>query len=257
MAGKREGFFGTENIHRAGWTALMGIVGFIGALGYQKLFGPQRVVIDTTNSRFQPTVVAGATSPTRLTEDDLADIAKIIESIRNTANSKPETQQLESLALEVKRLQDQLSQRIQSPLVQGSNRFNQKRKATGVVESFALPSSVKGYTNSALIGVKNSTCTPEVVKRGGNLVATFHLVDKDLVKKASPLLVTVVQERSPTDYLQITQLPQALQPDENIITINPDLAAGKYRLIYGFYLRNQLATEYPNFYSKECQFVVI
>lgn len=46
MAIKKEGFFGTDNLHRAGWAILIGVIGFIGTLVYQKINGPQRVIVE-------------------------------------------------------------------------------------------------------------------------------------------------------------------------------------------------------------------
>lgn len=46
MTIKKEGFFGTDNLHRAGWTILIGVIGFIGTLIYKKINEPQRVVFE-------------------------------------------------------------------------------------------------------------------------------------------------------------------------------------------------------------------
>lgn len=53
METKREGFFGTDNLHRAGWAALIGLSGFLGVLAYQQVFGPQKVVVET-NAASEP-----------------------------------------------------------------------------------------------------------------------------------------------------------------------------------------------------------
>lgn len=88
MAIKKEGFFGTDNLHRAGWTALLSLISFIGYQVYQNIFGPQRVIVETpASSHSGVATTTDATSRQPATEEEIQRAAREAEMI-NLARKK-------------------------------------------------------------------------------------------------------------------------------------------------------------------------
>jgi len=52
-------FFGTDNLHRAGWGILLAIIGFIVTQAYQYIHGPQKVVVETEKRIFSASNKSG------------------------------------------------------------------------------------------------------------------------------------------------------------------------------------------------------
>jgi len=73
MAIKKEGFFGTDNLHRAGWTIVVGVIGFIGTLGYQNIYGPPRVVVETPAPNHSEVKVIPRTELVHPTSEEISE----------------------------------------------------------------------------------------------------------------------------------------------------------------------------------------
>lgn len=118
-----------------------------------------------------------------------------------------------------------------------------------------LPETAKGYISAKLFGVSATTCPPRDILPSVSLRVTFDLNDQSLISRATPVTM-IVRVRTPTDLLQIDEAWSDLQPGTNTVTLGPKLEPGNYKLIYGFYLRDKLSSDFPEFYSRECSFVV-
>lgn len=259
---KREGFFGTDNLHRAGWAALLGLAGFLGALSYYKSFGPQRVVVEATHA-VQDRQVTTEVSPR---SKDISDLAEAIRQLSKATGANADQKRLRELATEVDRLRAEVAQAkraaVPSPstnlsgAAHGSATSSTSLATGGRAAQFRLPDSVDGYTSEKIFGVSALMCPPGVVIPGSTLTVGFSLNDRSLLSRASPLRVTVDKVRSPTDLLQITETWIDMQLGTNEVALAPSLKPGKYRLSYGFYLREKLSGSFPPFYSRECSFEV-
>jgi hypothetical protein len=261
MTTKREGFFGTDNLHRAGWTAAIAIAGFVGALVYQKVFGPQKVVIEALN-QISPSVPNSIELSTRSKE--ITDLAKAINKLAEKTTGGSDSKRLTELLDEVDRLRAEVTQsRKQQSLPlqvtgEGSSATvtagNGETKLTSV--KFKLPDNIEGYTSTKIFGVSASSCPLSRIEPGMAVEATFKLVDSSLRSRATPLRVTIVKIRTPTDMLSIDEAWHELQDGVNKISLTPTLDSGSYQLTYGFYLRTNLSGKFPPFYSRECTFLV-
>lgn len=260
MTTKREGFFGTDNLHRAGWAALIGLAGFFGALIYQKAYGPQKVVVDASNYPHQSGQITAEVSPG---SKEIGDLTEAIRKLAKATSGNEDQKRLHELGAEVDRLRAEVAitkkrpvDLTQSGSASSSSDGSSTILAPKTVAKFLLPETVKGYTSAKIFGVSDSTCPPSVVAPGVAITATVTFNDSSLTSRASPLRATVVKVRSQTDVLQIVEVWSEIQQGLNEISLSPKLEPGNYQLTYGFYLRSKLSGEFPPFYSKECQFVV-
>lgn len=267
MADKREGFFGTDNLHRAGWTIAIGIAGFVGALLYQKFYGPQKVVIES----LPPTATSvRVTTEQSSTKEDIKELAKAIRSLAKASTANVDDKRLRELSEEVDRLRVQLAHSTKansapitpatsSPATSSEQRDRDRQDALRSVKSmkFSLPANVKGYTGAKLFGISDSTCPPEVATPGMTVTASFTLKDASLLSRATPLRVEILREDSPKNLFQIEDAWQDIQLGNNAISLSPKLPPGLYRLIYGFYLRDKLNVDFPDYYLRQCSFSVL
>jgi len=261
MADKREGFFGTDNLHRAGWTVAIGIAGFVGAMLYQIVYGPQRVVVES----LPPGVTSmRVTTEPSSTKEDIKELAKAIRSLAKASTTNVDEKRLRELSEEVDRLRAQVARSSKansstnnpSTSSEQPNRDQHNEPRAVISTRFSLPSNVKGYTGAKLFGVSDSTCPPEVVTPGVPVAATFTLKDASLLSRATPLRVEIIREDTPKNFFQIEDAWQDLQLGNNSISLSPKLPPGPYRLIYGFYLRDKLKVEFPDYYVRQCSFSV-
>ncbi len=256
MTTKREGFFGTDNLHRAGWAALVGIAGFLGALVYQKINGPQKVVVESM-SLPQTGQITAEISPR---SKEISDLTNAIQRLAQATTAEPDKKRLRELTAEVDRLRGEVAQSKRSNVAPAKTDTQPPSTAAGtgssLVERFRLPDSVRGYTSEKIFGVSSLSCPRSEVLRGTALNVRFILNDPTLIALASPLRVTVDKVRSRTDVLQVEELWAKLQAGENTVTLTPSLEPGNYRLTFGFYRKDQLSGEFPPLYSKECEFAV-
>lgn len=261
MAIKREGFFGTDNLHRAGWTVVVALAGFVGALIYQKVFGPQKVVVEAMPPTSSPVQVTTELSPR---SKEIADLSQAIKKLAEATTSSAERKRVTELSVEVDRLQAEVTQSrkqlsLPSQLVgDGSLAAAVTSTVAAKITSakFSLPENINGYTSAKLFGVLASSCPPSVIASGMAVVATFDLADSSLRSRATPLRATIDKVRTPTDLLQIDEVWYELQDGKNTVSFIPRLDPGSYRFTYGFYLRTNLSGKFPPFYSRECTFVV-
>jgi len=263
MAARREGFFGTDNVHRAGWGVLLGLVGFFGGLAYQKISGPQKVVVEASHASTEQRQITTEVSPR---SKEIADLTEAIRQLSKAAAGNADQKRLRELTTEVDRLRAEVAQAKRPPIstpqsdmsasaLGSASASTNLSVSTGPVR-FQLPDTVGGYTSEKIFGVSALTCPPRVVFPGSTLMASFNLNNQTLLSRASPLRATIVKVHSPTEVLQITEVWIDLRVGANVISLYPPLELGRYRLSYGFYLKDKLSGRFPPFYSNECSFDV-
>ena len=260
MTTKREGFFGTDNLHRAGWTALIGLFGFVGGLAYQKINGPQKVVVEPLPT-YQNNQITAKIAPS---SKEVADLTNAIQKLAQATTSEPEKKRLRELTAEVDRLRAEVS-RSKPPNATPLQSKSQSPKASGNIDStstavlaekFQLPDTARGYTSAKIFGVSSLSCPPSKIFKSSILTIGFVLTDSSLISLVSPVRVTVDQILSQTNFSQVVQLWAKLYEGENTISFEPKLNPGNYRITYGFFRKDQLSGEFPPLYSKECDFQV-
>lgn len=131
MAMKREGFFGTDNLHRAGWAALIGLAGFLGALTYHEVFGPQKVVVETIATPGPPAQITTESTPR---SKDISDLAEWIQKLANATSKNVEQKRLRELSDEVDRLRSEVarSRKPSSPVTQSSSKNSHAATPLGI-----------------------------------------------------------------------------------------------------------------------------
>jgi len=259
MASKREGFFGTDNLHRAGWTAVVGLAGFTGAHLYQKVFGPAEVFVERPKELAEPRRVTTEVAPQ---SKDIVDLTVAIQRLAKDTSTKNDQDQLNELRSEVDRLRLEVAKtKLAAPSAASTAAGGSSLAALGVphppsAKAFELPSVVHGYTVAPIVGVSKATCPAAKIAAGSEITASFELNDETLFIRATPVRSTIVKVRSPVDLLQVTESWSNLRAGTNTVSLFPVLEPGSYRLTYGFYLRDAVAVEYPRFYAHECSFIV-
>lgn len=258
MKMKRKGFFGADNLHRAGWAVLIGLVGFLGALTYQKIFGPQRILVETISTPGPGTRI---TTVTALRSNEVQELAEAIRELAKATSTNVDQRRVRELSNEVDRLSAEVarSAKSNSPLSSSPLIGDTAGKVPGKesASKFVLPESVLGYRTDSLFGVSASTCPPDAVSPEMILRVTFDLDDATLMSRATPIRATVARELTSKKYQLIDEVWSEIQAGTNTITLTPFLEPGRYHLAYGFYLRNSLLGKYPKFYSRDCFFFVI
>lgn len=257
---KRTSFFSADNLHRAGWTAVVGLAGFVGASLYYRFVGPPKVQVETRQEVDQKQV--NTQPPPQSAE--IAALAKAIEQLARASTDSTNQKRLRELSSEVDRLRTELNNTklpISTP-IKPEPTLLPKPKSTASTdtpntEPFLVPEAAKGYTVNEIFGVTEVACPPATVSKGSSLSAGFTLIDQTLLARASPIRVTVVRVGSPTSHFQIVERWYSLRTGPNAMSLTIPLEQGSHRLEVGFYLRDKLSGEYPPFYSKACPFQVI
>src|SRR3972149_3090509 len=96
-------FLGRANIHRAAWAAIIAASGFIGALVYYKVFGPQRVVVDISNTQNAPLIVTlkePAIVNPGPTAEDIRNLSQAIRTLQTVGSKDGSEAKIAALAAE-------------------------------------------------------------------------------------------------------------------------------------------------------------
>jgi len=223
----RNKIFGRDNIIRAFWALIVAIIGFFGGQAYQRMYGPQKIVIDAQATKAEPIYVK-------------------IQDIDDRHTS-------ETMKSEIKGIREEINKiKIYSNYL-GDNNQSINRKWPS---KYGLPSNVKGYYASSIIGITEASCVDSKLQSGKPIIVSFILRDKDVITKATPMIVEVMKAISKNEVLQVYSGAYELKHGKNNIFIDAQLQSGTYELRYGYYLLDELNKEYPHFYSKQCSFYV-
>ncbi len=250
-------FFSKENLHRAGWAILIGLLSFLGGILFNKIHGPQKVIIDASNSAALPINVIVQTPPQKVgaTTADIQDLTQAIKGMQNSNETAIKNRQVIALADEVRKLRDSLASQSRPPAASAS--VNQPLPGAQAKPLFRFPSKVKGYQPASLFGIKDSSCPPRNITPDATLRIVFRLVDTKILSSGSPLFVRVDRIKADGNLIQAVETLYDLHDGINDITIAPPrLEPAEYRVSYGFYMRDEIDEEFPKFYSRECKFNV-
>jgi hypothetical protein len=205
----------------------------MGGLMYQRINGPQKVTIDSEATRNKPLYV-------QINNDSAA----AIKSQANTGDVKKDLKSLQKSIEDVS---------LYSKYISGQNgSFN-----TPKVDAFKLPPNVKGYYAVPLLGVAQAACVPQQLKTGEPLIVGFSLKDRLIINKSTPLFLRVILKKADSQLVQVFEQQYDMKEGQNNILADINLGAGKYEITYGYYLLNELTSEYPNYYSKGCSFRIL
>jgi hypothetical protein len=214
-------FFSKQNIYKAIWALLIALVGFVGGKIYQGVYGPQKVVIDSKSS---PVYV-------KIHETDSDKLAKEIGSIRKDISNI----------------------KVYSDYLGGKDNAINKSLPT----KYELPKNVKGYFVVPILGVTDSSRVDSKHAKGKPIIISFSLRDKNLLSNATPTIVEILRIVSKAEVMQVLRNDYELLYGKNNILIDVDLLKGEYKLRYGYFMKDELRNEFPNFYSKEFDFKVL
>src|SRR5580693_5399801 len=93
-------FFSRENFHRAGWTLIGAIV--VGVFGwtYSKIYGPTRVVLDTSSAG-TPVQVTVQPQVEPAVSTDIKALTSAVENLQKKVGSTSENDRITALTKEV------------------------------------------------------------------------------------------------------------------------------------------------------------
>ena len=284
---KSGSFFSRENIHRAGWAAIVLVVfGFGLARLYDKLNPPPPLVVTVMES--------GAKNDLAVSPADINTLTEEMKRLRETfgrqsqerptsktrasgapLHTKPSvtttdleaaTRRVDALEKQAKRLADALAkeQSTALPIADQEKRTPTSPATPAATPSsplarpaFRLPANVKGWRVTPFVGVVESACPTKQVLQGEPVRLSFGVVDRTLLTTATPLFVRIIRMRGREYELQIFERLYDIQGETNQLSIQVNLPPAEYELLYGFYLHAELGQEYPNFYGRECRFSVL
>lgn len=284
---RRTGFFSPDNVHRAGWSALIALVAFVAGLFVTRGLGPQRVIVETAPPNqsldvtpASPTVSSGVSSEDirGLTSEmrRLREASEVRPSPEKDTKGSPASKQASRPAVPSSPPPDTISPKLQQ-LTEEVTRLtkelaNQSQKseststgASGVAKSpsnppprpsFSFPKSVKGYRPTPFLDVIDATCPLKTLAKGEPVKVSFSVVNNGLPALTSPLFVRVARMRGKDYELQIIERLLEFQPGTNQLSFQFVLEPAEYELSYGFYLRSEIDQEFPPFYGQKCLFVV-
>lgn len=215
-----EKFFSRKNLHKAGWAFIFALVGLLGGFLVYKIKGPQKIIV-TEGYTPKPIVVYIEKTP----------------GTKNVISVDPNSMN------DLKELFKTDHQNPHEP-----NRIQ--------IPPYRKPETVKGYTKASLFGVTEVECPPKLIKKGDIIKVMFKLTDSSLLESITPIHVDIVKPETSTTTIQVFQQQYEIRRDVNLIQLIVDITPGKYILSYGFFNKNELRQEYPNFYSKECNLTV-
>jgi len=217
-------FFSKQNINKAIWALLIGLVSFVSGKVYQGIYGPQKVVIDSRATKSDPIYV------------------RIHDNYGDKLNR--ETGKLKKDINESKMYSNYVGAK--------DNNINKS-----LSDKYELPKNVKGYYLSAISGITDNSRVDQAIKRGYPIIISFLLRDKNILSTATPAIVDIVKVVSSNEVTQVYKNAYELRYGQNNIVIDVDLPRGKYELRYGYYRVGELSREFPNFYSKVFEFKVL
>ena len=217
-------FFSKQNIIKAIWALLIGLIGFMGGKTYQGVYGPQKVVIDSQSTISNPIYV-------RMHENSNNNIASEIGRMRKDINNI----------------------KVYSDYIGGKdNNINKS-----LLDKYELPKNVKGYYVTAIMGVADNSRVDSKYKKGVPIVISFSLRDKKILSNSTPTIIEILKIVSKTEVVQIFRSDYELKYGQNNIVIDVDLLRGEYKLRYGYFKLDELNRDFPNFYSKEFNIKVL
>lgn len=289
MEWKKDGLFGRDNVHRAIWGAFIGSAIFL----WGKSYGPQQVVLaepvlarKNENSTSKDLEKKIDDLPTKQELKELSIAINNLAKVNSTSKSDRSHNQklVQELSTELDKLRAQVVASEQKANAAKANAAVHQAYTGAIGESalaaketskvpaqvdtarssgirpalsFAMPSSFKGYTQAKLIGSHAIKCPNEKLQAGQKIDASFVFNDLKRLDRASPLEVSLVRVRAPTNLLRISHQWLPLQVGVNSISINsPALEAGDYQLMFGYYLVDELAGDFPKRYGHICEISV-
>jgi hypothetical protein len=264
----KDGFFGTDNIYRAVWSVAGGAVVYF----FTKGMGPQRVIIDESSinpiTALPTTQVQTQGLPSK---EDLNSLTNAVTALSKTNNNSGNDEKtVRELMSEVAKLREQVAKANtenqkksseqtlpQTPLT-SRRTSNDNGKKNSPAFNYVLPTVVKGYGRREIIGSSAELCPYGASGTGSAFSVSFNVEDLTLLERATPLRATLAMVESPLRQVRVAEKWAPLSAGANTISLTPkQLDAGEYELTYGFYLKSELNSEYPNFYSKTCRIKVI
>lgn len=291
-----DNFFSKAHFYPNLWAAILGATGFIGGIVYNNYTGPATVVVDTERPNAKPLnvkILESVVNNPGPEKQDIINLTTAINSLKEVASKQHSDPQLQLIKRDLAQVkesleisgnknrealvrEDELTKHQPSnsnyaknqtpPKLEAALAKWQETEVTGNVKKsyigsasppeFQLPSTAKGYTPVSIKGVKREYCPPSEMRSGVPITVGFNLVDDELLLKASPLIFSINRIDGEYRQTQIEKLTIALVGGLNSVTSVQNLSAGNYNTSYGYFLKNKVSGEFPDFYSKTCKFTV-
>jgi len=274
---KKEGFFSKIYIYPSIWALIILLFGFIGGLVWQKISGPDRVVVlnndqignmgkDTTIKfiRFQP----DNNYFKSLLELSQIDFQKSYLSKTNQAAVKFNVDSFSAqIAREYQFKFDSLrlsiiKNEITKPIVLG-NLIPLYEKPSNVTISrikkpkFEMPKIVTGYSPIQMNSYATADINSLVIKRKDKVELTLEFFNKETISEITPVIVNIVQKISENSLNYIWGEQYEITDKKSMIVFSGDFKPGKYKLDVGFYFLNEINKKFPIFYTNTFDIEII
>ncbi len=125
-----------------------------------------------------------------------------------------------------------------------------------VSDKFVMPNIVTGYINSPLLSYFKYKIPEKAVGRNEEIIIEYEILDINLLSKITPLYLSIVKRVRPTSSHYIWGNQYEINPGKNRILLQADFELDEYEMIFGFYFKEDLNTEYPTFYNKKFKLII-
>lgn len=117
---------------------------------------------------------------------------------------------------------------------------------------FPMPSNIKGYSHASLNAYAITSINHNSFSPKDFIEIDFNPIMKDLWDKTTPIFVQLISTSNPKypGGLMVYEEEFRQNGTNARIKLNAGFDKGKYDLLVGFYLLNELSNEYPPFYFK-------
>lgn len=261
----KEHFFSSQHWIRAGWTAIFAVVSFFGGMITNHYRSPQRVIVSNFPAvqSQQPLIVTSTLSPDSL--DAINHLSTELDKLQNglvmfnrhfLQNRNQDTNQSKMLHKDIANVNsaiDKLTAVAQKPSVIPNK---QSSPSNLQLPPFNLPKVVEGYYAVVMSGVTDIYCPQRDVGKNADLQFGFRVLHDDMLQSTTPLFVALNKIIDRQHLNQVYAQQFKINHDKNNYQVNLNLEPGEYEFNFGYYLRNQVNTQYPQFHSKSCRITV-
>lgn len=264
-------FFSKANIYPALWAIIVALLAFTVGLFWKTLSGPEEVIVIKKHNEKDTSVNIIQFKPDQEYFEKLSNLtAKTVKSQYSNNKATEKKKDIDSLAVNIAKEYQLKFDSLRLTLPASSPHFvndliesypTSANTAKNVSEikrpRFSVPVTVEGYTESKINSYASITLNKTEFRRREIVTVNIEFLRISTLDRITPIFVDLVQSTGTNSDYQIWSEQYEINGLRNSISFSADFKPGKYTLIIGFYLKNELDTKYPLFYSKNYNIEII
>lgn len=255
-------FFGQDHIVRMVWSFIIALVFFVFGIWYNSNKEPSKVYV-VNNTVKRDTVVLKIDKSNEISDysvdrylnkitNDIAYLKTVLN--KPTESNTSQKNHLDSIPFKTF---DNVERNNNNPIMMEKVKLAFPDNIASInIPRFILPSNIKGYTQNTLSSFAKIDYNKSTVTKNEQVEFSLNIFDNSIIKKITPLFVSVLRKESENTYTLMFNEQYQLQNDNNIIRFFADFTKGKYVLEVGLYFKEELNREYPPFYRSQLSLIV-